>query len=178
MDRNGTATAVHERSVVPVTRCASWQSHLCVVPGPPLALSRCATRAVSGSVAPGETDVTPTPFTARSARRLVHSSSARAAALAWVLGFVAVLPAAAQSPDKKLDQHLREHASAADNTPTHAIVTLRTGAKARAIGRWRQRGLNVTGQHEIVEAVSVTLPANKLRALAAEADVLAVSTDA
>ena len=103
----------------------------------------------------------------------------RAGALAAVM-MLSGGTAVAESKNPKLDVHLRQRITHAGDrrTPIEVIVTVRRGARKGLARKLKAMGGRVNADFTIIEASAVTLPLNKLRQLARDKDVLAVSVNA
>jgi hypothetical protein len=103
----------------------------------------------------------------------------RAAALAAVM-VLSGGTAVAESKNPKLDGHLRQRIARGSDrrTPIQAIVTVRRGARKGLARKLKAMGGTVNADFTIIDASAVTLPLDKLRQLARDKDVLAVSVNA
>ena len=104
----------------------------------------------------------------------------------WALGAALVagvtLPASAQERDRKLDRGLRDKIQKLDNgeeadAPVKVIVTLKPGARSGLDKKMKGRGRH-KGDFSVIRGGAAELTASRLRELANDDDVEAVSVDA
>ena len=98
-----------------------------------------------------------------------------AALACTVTGAAAQAVVPSDTPDR-LDLALRQ--SPRDGEPRRVIITYRRGAGERLKGRLSRRGDAVTSEHPGLDALSVELRRGDARRLAADPDILGISTDA
>ena len=98
--------------------------------------------------------------------------------LSWVL-IVALIfgvgPAAAQSPDAKLDQQLRRVRSGG---PQRVIIRTRPGSRAAVRKALKAHGDKIAADHPAIDAVTAEVHGDDLRKLAARSDVESIAVDA
>ncbi len=86
-------------------------------------------------------------------------------------------PAAAQRGNPKLDRALAAVA-AGDTGVQHVIVRTVPGARVAVRDKLTARGYRVRGEHASIDAISLVVPSTALAGLAADPNVLSISSDA
>jgi serine protease AprX len=110
--------------------------------------------------------------------RWVRAAAAAAAILFATSGGPAFAQLAPGGSGQRIDAHLREVLQRPGSTSHRVIVRVRSGQAAAVQRRLAARGGRVIADHQSLGAVTAVVPAASLAALANDASVLSLSTDA